>query len=213
MISEGQDAWEEAAAGGRGSEHGVFLTDSGGGGGGDEQTGGGEKKRANQKAGRPEGSGGRRVSPVESTLSRWEMEEAQACGRECPPPWWGLPSRPPSAGVMSCEVRGMGVSVMTGLGSGDLSMGFSSSLSWSLEFPLYLWEPFEDFEAARFLREGTPRERSGCRRGQIGGTRTGKVPPHFFWWEVVRRVHRKAPTTTTMMVKAPTEMMMTMTRM
>lgn len=29
----------------------------------------------------------------------------------------------------------------------------------------------------------------------------------------MRRVHRKAPTTTTMMVKAPTEMMMTMTRM
>lgn len=30
---------------------------------------------------------------------------------------------------------------------------------------------------------------------------------------MVRRVHRKAPTTTKMMVKAPTEMMMTMTRM
>lgn len=30
---------------------------------------------------------------------------------------------------------------------------------------------------------------------------------------MVRRVHRKAPTTTKMMMKAPTEMMMTMTRM
>lgn len=29
MISEGQEAWEEAVAGGRGSELGVFLTDSG----------------------------------------------------------------------------------------------------------------------------------------------------------------------------------------
>lgn len=56
----------------------------------------------------------------------------------------------------------MGVSVMTGLGSGDLSIGLSSSLSWwiqrsggfrSLELPLYLWEPLEDLEAARFLRE------------------------------------------------------------
>lgn len=36
---------------------------------------------------------------------------------------------------------------------------------------------------------------------------------YFFWWDVVRRVHKKAPTTTTMMVKAPTEMMITMTRM
>lgn len=54
----------------------------------------------------------------------------------------------------------MGVSVMMGLGSGDLSMGFSSSLSWwiqrsggltSLEFPLYLWDPFTDLQAARFL--------------------------------------------------------------
>lgn len=54
----------------------------------------------------------------------------------------------------------MGVSVITGLGSGDLSMGLSSSLSWwihrsggfrSLELPLYLWEPLEDLEAARFL--------------------------------------------------------------
>lgn len=36
---------------------------------------------------------------------------------------------------------------------------------------------------------------------------------YFFWCDVVRRVHRKAPTTTTMMVKAPTEMMITMTRM
>lgn len=36
MISDGQEAWEEAVAGGRGSELGVFLTDSkrerGGGG-------------------------------------------------------------------------------------------------------------------------------------------------------------------------------------
>lgn len=56
----------------------------------------------------------------------------------------------------------MGVSVITGLGSGDLSMGLSSSLSWwihrsggfrSLEFPLYLWEPLDDLEAARFLPE------------------------------------------------------------
>lgn len=30
MISEGQEATEEAVAGGRGSELGVFLTDSGG---------------------------------------------------------------------------------------------------------------------------------------------------------------------------------------
>lgn len=61
---------------------------------------------------------------------------------------------------MSCEVRGMGVSVITGLGSGDLSMGLSSSRSWwihrsggfrSLEFPLYLWELLDDLEAARFL--------------------------------------------------------------
>lgn len=29
MISEGQEAWEDVAAGGRGSEMGVFLTDSG----------------------------------------------------------------------------------------------------------------------------------------------------------------------------------------
>lgn len=28
MISDGQEAWEEAVAGGRGSELGVFLTDS-----------------------------------------------------------------------------------------------------------------------------------------------------------------------------------------
>lgn len=28
MISEGQEAWEEAVAGGGGSELGVFLTDS-----------------------------------------------------------------------------------------------------------------------------------------------------------------------------------------
>lgn len=65
-----------------------------------------------------------------------------------------------STGVMSWELRGMGVSVMMGLGSGDLSMGFSSSLSWwiqrsggltSLEFPLYLWDPFTDLQAARFL--------------------------------------------------------------
>lgn len=28
MISDGQEAWEEAVAGGRGSEIGVFLTDS-----------------------------------------------------------------------------------------------------------------------------------------------------------------------------------------
>ena len=35
---------------------------------------------------------------------------------------------------------------------------------------------------------------------------------HFFWCEVVRRVQRKAPTTTTIMVNAPTEMMMTMTK-
>lgn len=28
MISEGQEAWEEVVAGGRGSELGVFLTDS-----------------------------------------------------------------------------------------------------------------------------------------------------------------------------------------
>ena len=38
------------------------------------------------------------------------------------------------------------------------------------------------------------------------------VCAHFFWCEVVRRVQRKAPTTTTIMVNAPTEMMMTMTR-
>lgn len=65
-----------------------------------------------------------------------------------------------STGVMSWELRGIGVSVMIGLGSGDLSMGFSSSLSWwiqrsggltSLEFPLYLWDPFTDLQAARFL--------------------------------------------------------------
>lgn len=62
----------------------------------------------------------------------------------------------------------MGVSVITGLGSGDLSMGLSSSLSWwiqrsggfrSLEFPLYLWEPFDDFEAARFLPEQKEKKR------------------------------------------------------
>lgn len=65
-----------------------------------------------------------------------------------------------STGVISWELRGIGVSVMMGFGSGDLSMGFSSSLSWwiqrsggltSLEFPLYLWEPFTDLQAARFL--------------------------------------------------------------
>ena len=69
-------------------------------------------------------------------------------------------SRLASAGVMSWEVRGMGVSVITGLGSGDLSIGLSSSLSWwihksggfrSLELPLYLWEPLDDLDAARFL--------------------------------------------------------------
>lgn len=129
---------------------------------------------------------------------------------------------------MSCEVRGMGVSVMTGLGSGDLSMGFSSSLSWwiqrsggfrSLEFPLYLWEPFEDFEAARFLQE----KHRGNDERLISFTQR-RWPKYeeeaecdwasyFFWWDVVRRVHRKAPTTTTIMVKAPTEMMMMMTRM
>lgn len=36
---------------------------------------------------------------------------------------------------------------------------------------------------------------------------------YFFCWEVVRRVHRNAPTTTTMMVKAPTEIMMIITKM
>lgn len=67
----------------------------------------------------------------------------------------------PSTGVMSWEERGIGVSVMTGLGSGDLSMGLSSKRSWwiqrsgglrSLELPLYLCEPLLDLQAARFLR-------------------------------------------------------------
>lgn len=85
----------------------------------------------------------------------------------------------------------MGVSVITGLGSGDLSMGFSSSRSWwihrsggfrSLEFPLYLWEPLDDLEAARFLRENT-----GGRGERLtlvrGGGGVGEVR--------VRRVRRK----------------------
>lgn len=74
--------------------------------------------------------------------------------------WW-IGSMVPSTGVMSWEERGIGVSVMTGLGSGDLSMGFSSKRSWwiqrsgglrSLAFPLYLCEPLLDLQAARFLK-------------------------------------------------------------
>lgn len=74
---------------------------------------------------------------------------------------WSMGSTVGSAGVISCEDRGIGVSVMTGLDSGDFSMGLSSSRSWwihrsgglrSLEFPLYLWEPLVDLQAARFLQ-------------------------------------------------------------
>lgn len=73
---------------------------------------------------------------------------------------WRIGSMVPSTGVMSWEERGIGVSVMTGLGSGDLSMGLSSKRSWwiqrsgglrSLELPLYLCEPLVDLQAARFL--------------------------------------------------------------
>lgn len=82
-----------------------------------------------------------------------------------------------------------------------------------MAFPLYLWEPFDDLEAARFLSEW--KEKRGMLRAWKNLTcreATGGVP-YFFWWDVVRRVHRKAPTTTKMMVKAPTATMMTITRM
>lgn len=77
----------------------------------------------------------------------------------------------PSTGVMSWEVRGIGVSVITGLGSGDLSIGFSSKRSWwiqrsggfrSLELPLYLWDPLADLQAARFLEIISNSLREGC---------------------------------------------------
>ncbi len=77
----------------------------------------------------------------------------------------------PFTGVMSWEVRGIGVSVMTGLDSGDLSVGFSSKRSWwiqrsggfrSLELPLYLWDPLADLHAARFLEIIPNSLREGC---------------------------------------------------
>lgn len=76
--------------------------------------------------------------------------------------WWMLPSVVLSPGVRSCGERGRLVSVSIGFVSGDLSTGFSSSLSWwiqrsggftSLELPLYLWEPLTDLHAALFLME------------------------------------------------------------
>lgn len=72
--------------------------------------------------------------------------------------WWA------GSTAGSWAVRGMGVSVMTGLGSGDLSMGLSSRRSWwiqrsggfrSLDELLYLWEPVLDLQAARFLKTET----------------------------------------------------------
>lgn len=80
----------------------------------------------------------------------------------------------------------MGVSVITGLGSGDLSMGLSSSLSWwiqrsggfrSLEFPLYLWEPFDDLEAARFL-EGEEEKNENVEESEL--ERGSSVMSYFF---------------------------------
>lgn len=78
----------------------------------------------------------------------------------------------PSTGVMSWEDRGIGVSVITGLVSGDLSIGFSSKRSWwiqrsggfrSLELPLYLWDPLADLQAARFLEIKSKKSlREGC---------------------------------------------------
>lgn len=44
MISEGQDTWEDAVAGGRGSELGVFLTDSE-----EDADGVGEEREINQE--------------------------------------------------------------------------------------------------------------------------------------------------------------------